>query len=151
MKNTTTSDETLNARLLEAYQTDPDKSKMGRLRKQYDTIIGMQEGGMSLEKILGALNEDPPHGLCLTMKTFNGYMYLLRKERSAAKVAVTTLPPATQEAPKPVKARKNKGKNKSPATPDLMDKEGKENAVTAELTFDELKAVMSGNTDYSKF
>ena len=75
------SDEQLRSRLLQAYETDPDRSKMGRLRKQYDTIIDLQKGGMSLEKILAVLNAEKNPDDCLTMKTFNGYLYLLRKER----------------------------------------------------------------------
>jgi hypothetical protein len=78
-----TSDEQLRARLLQAYQADPDRSKMGRLRKQYETIIDLQKGGMSLEKILAVLNEDKKPSDCLTMKTFNGYLYLLRKEKKS--------------------------------------------------------------------
>ena len=77
-----TSDEKLRSRLIEAYEADPDRSKMGRLRKQYDTIIDLKKGGMSLGKILAVLNADKKPEDSLTMKTFNGYLYLLRKERN---------------------------------------------------------------------
>lgn len=70
-------DDLLKTKLIEAYQADMSKSKIGRLRKQYQTINDLQSGGMSMEKILEVLNDS---GLTLTMKTFNGYMHILRKE-----------------------------------------------------------------------
>lgn len=107
-----TSDEQLRSRLIEAYEADPDRSKMGRLRKQYDTIIDLQKGGMSLEKILIVLNEDKKPDDCLTMKTFNGYLYLLRKEKKIQmplEVEPVALAPSTQ--------RKKSGKKKQLDTP----------------------------------
>jgi len=77
-----TSDEALRAKLAEAYEAEQDKHKMGRLRMQIDMILQMQKGGMSREKILAVLNEG---GLQLTMETFNGYLYLLKREREGKK------------------------------------------------------------------
>lgn len=120
-----TSDEMLKSRLLEAYEADPDRSKIGRLRKQFDTINDLKRGGMSLTKILAVLNEGKTKEESLTMKTFNGYLYLLRKERGEMRVRPSVLPVA---GPAPSRAKsKNAGKNKAknPATPDILD-EGKE-------------------------
>lgn len=113
-----TSDEELKARLLTAYEQDPDRSKMGRLRKQYDTIIDLQKGGMSLEKILAVLNADMKLEDALTMKTFNGYLYLLRKERSLQWPAVD------RRGSAPKKPSKPKGKSKASAAPDSFDLDG---------------------------
>lgn len=110
-----TSDETLRSRLIEAYEADPDRSKMGRLRKQYDTIIDLQKGGMSLEKILAVLNADKKPEDGLTMKTFNGYLYLLRKERNSERPLEVA--PGVQ---KPEKQRKSKPRN-TPALPVFLD------------------------------
>lgn len=115
-----TSDEQLRARLLKAYEADPDRSKMGRLRKQYDTIIDLQKGGMSLEKILMVLNEDIAPDDRLTMKTFNGYLYLLRKEKkSQLPLEVEPGTPHTSS----VQGKKRKTP-KPPAAPGKLD-EGK--------------------------
>lgn len=112
------SDEQLRSRLLQAYEADPDRSKMGRLRKQYDTIIDLQKGGMSLEKILIVLNEDKKPDDCLTMKTFNGYLYLLRKERkSQMSLEVGSV---TQEPSTPLKKSGKKKQLSTPAAPGLL-------------------------------
>ena len=74
-------DASLTARLLAAYESDDGRSKMGRLRMQFETISNLQKGGMSLEKILSVLNEGKDEKQKLTRQTFNGYLNILRKER----------------------------------------------------------------------
>lgn len=113
------SDEQLRSRLLQAYEADPDRSKMGRLRKQYDTIIDLQKGGMSLEKILIVLNEDKKPDDCLTMKTFNGYLYLLRKERKGQ--MSLEVGSVTQEPSTPLKKSGKKKQLDTPAAPVQSD------------------------------
>lgn len=118
-----TSDETLRSRLLEAYEADPNRSKMGRLRKQYDTIIDLQKGGMSLENILAVLNADKKPEDRLTMATFNGYLYLLRKENTNEKpLEVKSI---TQAPSKKMKKAK-KTKTTQPDSPESLNKEQKE-------------------------
>lgn len=149
-----TSDETLRSRLIEAYEADPDRSKMGRLRKQYDTIIDLQKGGMSLEKILAVLNADKKPEDGLTMKTFNGYLYLLRKERSSQRPLEVV--PGAQKPEKPRKPRKRN----TPAAPVLLGggKPGvtdvvpkKPVAVTKPATAADVKKAFAEKTDFSKF
>lgn len=141
------SDEQLRSRLLQAYETDPDRSKMGRLRKQYDTIIDLQKGGMSLEKILAVLNAERNPDDCLTMKTFNGYLYLLRKERKKQIPAQIGVDPENQ-----LKSNQlpHNNSNKTPKTSDDGNKKnqgarlerppGISNAAWSELQVKRAKA-----------
>lgn len=133
-----TSDETLKARLLEAYEADPNRSKMGRLRKQYETIIDLQKGGMSLESILAVLNSDKKPEDGLTMATFNGYLYLLRKEKKNEKPLEVK---SVAQAPSIKSKKVKKIQITQPAFPEPLDKE------QSEIKTNELSASDNNPTD----
>lgn len=133
------SDSKLKAKLIAAYEVDTGRSKMGRIRKQFDTILDLQSGGMSLEKILAALNDGLPKTGQLTMQTFNGYLYLLRKERNIGRPL--EVPPGVQEPENqpdtpamPGKLDVGKsGHPKAPAAPDVLDVVGEKLVETNPL------------------
>jgi poly(A) polymerase Pap1 len=60
---------------------DEDRTKIGRVREIYDEIEKLKLSGVSLRKIVSALNS-PEHNFRLTENLLKCYMYKIKKERS---------------------------------------------------------------------
>lgn len=112
--------------LQKVFDTDQSRTKMGRLREMFDAIEKKRDGGMSLEKIRLVLEEN---GFVIRLPTLTQYLHRIRQERGLE--SVSDQGPVAESKPKPERpkgpkaARPGKGKDqdKSPASPDLMDKE----------------------------
>lgn len=107
--------------LKSSFDADTTRSKIGRVREIYDVIAELKDGGMSLKNIVEILNK-PDFNLGLDAPTLASYLYMIRKKKGLDRVVVVQQA-QPQEAPQAIKPGKGKGQSKSPASPDLMDKE----------------------------
>lgn len=100
------------ADLKELMETDPNRSKVGRIWEVYDEIMELKLGGVSMKNIEERLNA---RGFGLKPGNLASYLYQIRQKK---KGVVAPVGPTRSEGVEQTTPGKGK---KGPATPDLLD------------------------------
>jgi hypothetical protein len=134
------------ADLKELLETDPNRSKVGRIWEVYDEIMELKLGGVSMKNIEERLNA---RGFGLKPGNLASYLYQIRKKKKGVVASVEpTQSGAKQEKPARVQRKGKKG----PATPDSLDEKKTNMEGGAESkTLGSVKKDLSEKQDTSRF